>query len=146
MSQLEIRRLHNRDHDGWRTLWRGYNEFYDRTVEDRTTDRVWQSLCNGDGQPFGFVAAQDGELVGFTHYFFLPSTSDWGPRCYMQDLFADPCVRGRGVGHKLIEAVYAQADEHGAAQTYWLTATSNKTAQKLYDRVATMTPFVKYRR
>lgn len=64
----------------------------------------------------------------------------------MQDLFADTSVRGCGIGHKLVEAVYADADENNAAQTYWLTATSNKVAQKLYDRIATMTPFVKYRR
>jgi GNAT superfamily N-acetyltransferase len=146
MTTIEIRRIKESDKVEWQMLWRGYNEFYEREVEDRTTDRVWSSLQSGTGEPFGFVAMQDDTLVGFTHYFFLPSTSDWGPRCYMQDLFADPSVRGRGVGHKLIEAVYADADKNNAAQTYWLTATSNKTAQKLYERVATMTPFVKYRR
>ncbi|NBR52487.1 MAG: GNAT family N-acetyltransferase [Rhodobacteraceae bacterium] len=64
----------------------------------------------------------------------------------MQDLFVDPSVRGGGVGQSLIEAVYADADENDAAQTFWLTTTTNKAARKLYDRVASMTPFVKYRR
>jgi len=146
MTTIEIRRIKESDKAEWQMLWHGYNEFYERKVEDRTTDRVWSSLQSGTGEPFGFVAEQDDTLVGFTHYFLLPSTSDWGPRCYMQDLFADPSVRGRGAGHKLVEAVYADADKNNAAQTYWLTATSNKTAQKLYERVATMTPFVKYRR
>jgi GNAT superfamily N-acetyltransferase len=44
-----------------------------------------------------------------------------GPRCYMQDLYADQEARGRGVGSALIEAVYAEADRHNASQTHWLT-------------------------
>ena len=38
------------------------------------------------------------------------------------------------------------ADEAGADQVYWLTAHSNATARKLYDRVGQLTPFIKYRR
>ena len=146
MTTKVIRRAKEADKAEWQRLWRGYNAFYERDVESRTTERVWEALQEGTGEPFGFIAEKDGQIVGFTHYFFLRSTSDWGPRCYMQDLFADPSARGLGIGHALIEAVYAEADKNDAAQTYWLTTTSNKTAQKLYDRVASMTPFVKYRR
>jgi hypothetical protein len=46
----------------------------------------------------------------------------------------------------LIEAVYRAADKVGADQVYWLTAHSNATARKLYDRVGQLTPFIKYRR
>lgn len=64
----------------------------------------------------------------------------------MQDLYADAEARGRGVGRALIEAVYAEADRHNAAQTYWLTDESNAIARQLYDRVAKATSFIKYRR
>ncbi|MGH1360761.1 MAG: GNAT family N-acetyltransferase [Burkholderiaceae bacterium] len=146
MTNVVIRRMKESDEQGWLTLWRGYNAFYERAVEDRTTARVWGDLHGQSGQPYGFVADKKGMLVGFSHYYFLRSTSDWGPRCYMQDLFCALSVRGEGVGHALIEAVYAEADKHGASQTYWLTTSSNKTARKLYDRVAQQTPFVKYKR
>tara|TARA_R110002049_G_scaffold10127_3_gene50497 strand:+ start:207595 stop:208035 length:441 start_codon:yes stop_codon:yes gene_type:complete len=146
MTDVTIRPLLPEDSAGWHQLWQGYNRFYERSVEDRTTQRVWDALQSGTGQPFGVVAAQGEVLLGFAHYFFLPSTADWGPRCYMQDLFTAPSARGRGVGRRLIEAVYAAADENGAAQTYWLTADSNTVAQGLYDRVAQRTEFVKYRR
>ncbi|MDV7271802.1 N-acetyltransferase family protein [Shimia sp. W99] len=146
MTTTVIRRIKEADKAEWQMLWCGYNAFYEREVEDRTTDRVWDALKGKTGEPFCFVAEQGGKLVGFTHYFYLRSTSDWGPRCYMQDLFVDPSVRGGGVGQSLIEAVYADADENDAAQTFWLTTTTNKAARKLYDRVASMTPFVKYRR
>ena len=64
----------------------------------------------------------------------------------MQNLYADPEKRGRGVGRALIEALYAEADRYDAAQAYRLTAESNATARRLYDAVATATSFIKYRR
>jgi GNAT superfamily N-acetyltransferase len=64
----------------------------------------------------------------------------------MQDLFVDPNIRGRGTGRALIEAVYAEADRHEAAQTWWLTQDFNEAARKLYDKVARPTPFMKYQR
>ncbi len=65
---------------------------------------------------------------------------------YLQDLYADPEVRGQGVGRKLIEAVYKAADEAGCPSVYWLTQDFNTEARKLYDRIGTLTPFIKYDR
>ncbi|WP_048645198.1 GNAT family N-acetyltransferase [Nitratireductor soli] len=146
MSATTIRRLNAGDRDRWVGLWQAYNVFYRRTVEDRVTRRLWGELLQPDREPYGFAAELDGQLVGFAHYFFVYSTSNWNPRCYMQDLFADPDIRGRGVGRRLIEAVYAEADRHEASQTYWLTQDFNETARRLYDRLAKPTPFVKYQR
>lgn len=50
------------------------------------------------------------------------------------------------IGHKLIEAVYAQADTDGCPAVYWLTQDFNAEARKLYDRVGVLTPFIKYAR
>jgi GNAT superfamily N-acetyltransferase len=68
------------------------------------------------------------------------------PVCYLQDLYAAPDVRGTGLGRALIEAVYAQADSDGCPSVYWMTQEFNATARKLYDRIATLTPFIKYSR
>jgi hypothetical protein len=53
---------------------------------------------------------------------------------------------GAGVGRALIEAVYAEADRDGCPNVYWMTQEFNETARRLYDRIATLTPFVKYSR
>ena len=66
--------------------------------------------------------------------------------CYLQDLYTDPSVRGTGAGRALIEGVYAAAEAAGAPTVYWLTQDFNATARRLYDRVATLTPFIKYNR
>jgi GNAT superfamily N-acetyltransferase len=146
MTEVTIRRFAPEDWARWEKLWQGYNTFYKRSVEPRVTDRLWSRLLEGSGEPFGFAAEVEGEVVGLAHYFFVSSTSEWNPRCYMQDLFADPEIRGKGVGRALIEAVYAEADKHEAAQTYWLTQDFNETARKLYDKLAHATPFIKYQR
>ena len=65
---------------------------------------------------------------------------------YLQDLYADPEVRGTGVGRALIEAVYAEADKVRCPSVYWLTQDFNAEARKLYDRIGTLTPFIKYNR
>jgi GNAT superfamily N-acetyltransferase len=146
MSFPIIRRFAEGDRERWQALWQDYNAFYKRSVENRVIERLWSRLINGGGEPFGFAAEADGRVVGLAHYFFVFSTCDWNRRCYMQDLFTDPNVRGRGIGRALIEAVYAEADRHEAAQTWWLTQDFNETARKLYDRVAKPTPFIKYQR
>ncbi|MEO0360551.1 MAG: GNAT family N-acetyltransferase, partial [Pseudomonadota bacterium] len=63
-----------------------------------------------------------------------------------QDLYVDETVRGTGAGRALIEAVYAAADAAGAPSVYWLTQDFNHTARQLYDRIATVTPFIRYNR
>jgi GNAT superfamily N-acetyltransferase len=68
------------------------------------------------------------------------------PVTYLQDLYADPEVRGKGVGRALIETVYADADAAGRPNVYWTTQTGNATARRLYDRIAVATDFMKYSR
>ena len=64
----------------------------------------------------------------------------------LKRVFVTESARGTGTGRALIEAVYAQADQHGAPGVYWLTQDFNTTARQLYDRVAQVTPFIKYAR
>jgi GNAT superfamily N-acetyltransferase len=93
-----------------------------------------------------FVAEQDGRVVGLVHYLFHRHCWRVENVCYLQDLYADPAVRGTGIGRKLIEAVYAAADDAGAPAVYWLTQDDNAAGRRLYDRVGQHTNFIKYQR
>ena len=64
--------------------------------------------------------------------------------CYLQDLFVDPALRGRGVARALIEAVAKAALERGAERLYWLTQEHNAAARALYDKVAKYNHFIRY--
>ncbi len=58
----------------------------------------------------------------------------------------EPALRAKGVGRKLIEAVYQEADARQVTRTYWATQEFNDRARGLYDQMATKSPFVQYRR
>ena len=144
---IHIRFAEPDDRAQWEELWRGYQAFYEADLR-AGEEALWQRLMNakGDG-PYALVAVgEDGRLVGLAHYLYHLTTWSHEPRCYLNDLFTAPEARGHGVGRKLIEAVYQKADAHGAGQVYWLTQEFNKTARRLYDDVASVTPFIKYSR
>ncbi|MEP0508246.1 MAG: GNAT family N-acetyltransferase, partial [Aurantimonas coralicida] len=99
-----------------------------------------------DNEFRGLIAEAGGKPVGLVHFLFHRHCWRVEDVCYLQDLYADPEVRGTGVGRRLIEAVYAAADAAGSPTVYWMTQDFNTTARKLYDRIAAVTPFIKYQR
>lgn len=142
---MEIRPLTVQDEAAWRPLWRGYLEFYRSTLTEAETADAWRRLLEGDPQ-FGLAAFDDGEMLGFVHCLVHATTWSVKGYCYLEDLFAAPEARGRGLGRALIEAVYKVADERGCDRVYWHTQESNATARVLYDRLASLSEFVQYRR
>lgn len=147
MTDLTIRALRPEDRPQWAALWHGYLEFYETALPDAVYDSTFARLLGDDPQDFSaLVAEADGRLVGLTHYLFHRHAWKIENVCYLQDLYAAPEMRGKGVGRALIEAVYAAADERGAPTVYWLTQEFNDTARKLYDRIGMLTPFIKYQR
>ncbi len=129
---------------GWEALFRKYFEFYEAPRRQAVIDSAWQRIVEGRN-PHGLLALDgDRQVVGLVHYIFHPSTWTTDPYCYLQDLYVDEAWRGKGVGRALIEAVYRVADEKPASQVYWLTQHFNAEARLLYDRVAELTPFIKY--
>lgn len=145
--QPKIRALQPEDEAQWRRLWTGYLSFYQTTVPEPVYASTFARLLGDDPQDFSaLVAEADGQLLGLTHYLFHRHAWRIENVCYLQDLYVDPAARGLGLGRKLIEAVYARADAVGAPQVYWLTQDFNHEARQLYDRIAKVSPFIRYNR
>lgn len=138
------------DFSQWLPLWDGYNAFYGRSGEtalpDAITQMTWVRFLDAREPMYAMVAESEGRLVGLAHYLFHRSTISIAPTCYMQDLFTSESIRGKGVGRRLIHAVYGQATLAGSARVYWQTHESNGTAMKLYDQVAERSGFLVYRK
>jgi len=142
-----IRPLRPEDQADWHRLWTGYLEFYKTTVPEVVYQTTFARLLGDDPRDFNcLVAEQQGRLIGLTHY--LSHRHAWKVEevIYLQDLYVDPDLRGTGAGRALIEAVYAIADATGAPAVYWLTQEFNTQARQLYDRIAGVTPFIRYNR
>lgn len=143
---VEVRPLTPADRAAWEPLWAGYQAFYQTQIPPATTDETWRRFHDPAVPMHALGAFDGGELRGIVHYIFHHSCWTTGPYCYLQDLFTAPEARGQGAGRALIEAVATAAQDAGASRVYWLTHETNAQAMLLYDKVATRTGFVQYRR
>jgi len=143
----QIRPLRAADEAEWRDLWTAYLDFYETSVDEPVYRATFDRLLSDDPHEFhARVAERDGRLIGLVHYLFHRHCWRVEDVVYLQDLYVAPDARGGGVGRALIEAVYAEADAAGCPAIYWLTQDFNAPARRLYDRVARVTPFIKYAR
>ncbi|MGA9432747.1 MAG: GNAT family N-acetyltransferase [Roseobacter sp.] len=146
-GSLIVRPLRASDKPEWARLWEAYLAYNETSRPQEIYDIYFDRLLGDDPQDYSCLIAEvEGKPVGLTHYLFHRHGWSVENTCYLQDLYADPQVRGHGVGRALIEAVYDAADEAGVPSVYWLTQDFNTTARQLYDRIGVKTPFIKYTR
>jgi len=139
---IQIGPLTAEDRADWERLFRGYIAFYKRTLTQAMYDRAWNEFQAG-ARMHALGAKVDGKLVGITHFLVHANTT--APDvCYLQDLFTDEAVRGRGVARALIAAVVDWARAQRCARVYWHTHESNARARRLYDKVAENRGFIRY--
>ncbi len=155
-ARINIRPLEKSDEAQWRGLWRGYLRYYEAQVGEDVYASTFARLLSREAHEFHALVAeqhmaeanppagQNARLVGLVHYLFHRHCWKIEDVCYLQDLYTEPALRGQGIGRALIEAVYEAADRAGAPGVYWLTQDFNTPARRLYDRVAKVTPFIKY--
>lgn len=144
---ITIRPLTHSDQEAWMPLWQAYLTFYNATVPDAVSKATFDRLtAPARSERAAFVAVLDDKIIGFVHY--ITHAHNWRLEdvIYLQDLYVTQSARGKGAARALIDRVYSTADENGTPSVYWMTQEDNITARKLYDQVATLTPFVKYQR
>ncbi len=139
-----VRALTQADHDAWLPLWRAYQVFYQSDIPAETSRVSFARMLDPAEPVFGALAEVDGRPVGLAHWLTHRTTWSVADFCYLNDLFVEPELRGKGVGRALIEHVYAHAAASGCAQVYWLTHQTNTTAQRLYDSIADRTGFIHF--
>lgn len=145
MPDIRIRPLRPADRAAWESLWKGYQAFYKVDLGPVVANTTWRRF-HDLAEPMHALGAFEGErLVGIVHYIFHRSCWTVELSVYLQDLFAVPDLRGKGVGRALIEAVADVARKAGSTRVHWLTHESNATARLLYDRIADNPGFMQYR-
>lgn len=147
MGNIPIRSFTAEDFDAWYPLWRGYQAFYKVDIPRETSETTWTRLLDPAEPMHGAFALDDaGRPVGIVHYIEHRSCWTAGNYCYLQDLFVEPGLRGKGHGRALIEHVYGWARAAGCSRVWWLTHETNAHAMLLYDRIADRSGFVQYRK
>lgn len=143
---IQIMPLANSDYEAWLSLWRNYLKFYQTSLPLSTTEVAWRNLLDSSVPIYGFGAWKDDTLVGITHVVLHPNTWNSTECCYLEDLYVDESIRGQGIGRTLIEHVYDFAAKKSCNRVYWTTQVNNAPARALYDKLATETDRVQYRK
>jgi GNAT superfamily N-acetyltransferase len=144
---IHVAPLKATEFEEWLPLWQGYLTFYKADVPRATTEVTFARLTGGTEPMGGFIARDDaGTALGIVHWILHRSCWTVGDYCYLQDLFVAPAQRGGGIGRRLIEAVYAQAASVQCSRVWWLTHETNLDAMHLYDKIASRSGFVQYRK
>ncbi len=144
-----VRPARREDRAGWLRLWADYHA-YGRDVAtalpEAVTEATWERFFHGHEPMKALVAEMEGRPVGFAHIVFHRDTGAAGPVCFLQDLFVEAALHGRGIGRALVEAVQARAAAAaGARRVYWHVQEANATAVRLYDRLASRSGHIVYR-
>ena len=143
-ASFRVRDIELKDRPRWEPLWHDYQTV--RKIPEEVTEMTWRRFFDGLEPVYALVAEEGEDVIGFVHYLFHRSTAKLGPICYLQDMFTVETARGRGVGRALIDGVCVRAKAAGASRVYWNTGEGNAAARVLYDKVATLTRFVQYRK
>jgi len=88
--------------------YQGHDDHFNATVADIERD----GFCK-PAKFEAFLAECEGEAVGLAVIHHTYSTWQGGAGIFVQDLFVDERMRGRGVGNLLLERVAAVAEERG---------------------------------
>lgn len=110
---INIRELQSQDQLQWLGLWEGYTCFYGSPQPDDVTQYTWQRLLDGASPVIGRAAVVDSRVVGFAICVLHEGTWVKTPVCYLEDLFVDPAMRGRGVARALVQALHAEGKRKG---------------------------------
>jgi GNAT superfamily N-acetyltransferase len=143
-----VRPIEPADYAGWRPLWDGYNRFYGRhgtgALPEDITAATWKRFFSPEEPVHALIAEEGGRVIGIAHYLFHRSTTRLNDVCYLHDLFTVEQLRGRGIGRRLIQAVYEAARAAGSVRVYWQTKATNAPGRALYDKVAEHLGFIVY--
>ncbi len=143
---MHIKPLLKTDFAAWLPLAIGYKSFYNTPITDEELAAAWQRF-HDPAIPIFALGAFDGDrLNGIAHYLLHVGCWTTKPVFYLQDLYVSPDGRGKGVGRALIEAVYKEATAQGAERVYWQTHETNEVAMALYNKIATRSGFLVYRK
>jgi len=78
------------------------------------------------------IAEWDGEPVGFAVWYYSFSTFLGRPSLYVEDVFVEPAIRGKGIGTAIFTHLAARALENGCGRMEWSVLDWNEPSIAFY--------------
>jgi len=83
-------------------------------------------------------------LIGFMHFREMPSPLRGSLVGFLDDLYIHPKHRGSGAVQVLFKELKSIATQNGWPYVRWITATDNRRARAVYDKISGTIDFVTY--
>jgi GNAT superfamily N-acetyltransferase len=106
---------------------------------EREPDAVFATeadlLRDGFTEPRRFhclIAEWQGQPAGFALYFYNYSTWEGRPGIYLEDLYVQPAMRGKGIGKSILTRLAAIAVEENCARFEWSVLDWNQPSIDFY--------------
>ena len=149
---IEIQHAEARHRTGWERLWRqNIIQFGAPDMPDDVIDGLWQRILDPSHPMQAWLALDhdqdddDQSVIGLAHLIIHPHTFTLRDVAYLEDFWVSPDHRSRGIGSLMMDALQEQAKQNNWLRLYWLTASDNHGAQRLYDRLAKRVDSVLYK-
>ena len=100
-----------------------------------TEDKLRETLFGDSPAAEVLIARLDGEAVGFALFFYSYSTFLAQRGIYLEDLFVNPGVRGKGIGKALLATVARLAIDRGCGRLDWAVLDWNEPSIGFYRSI-----------
>jgi GNAT superfamily N-acetyltransferase len=134
---MEIRKAVEADIPNLLLLMRELAEFEKYARDFAVTEAVLhkQGFKHSPPDFHCLIAEEDGELVGFLVYYFVPFTYRAKPNLIIKELYIAGQHRSRGAGKLLMKAVAREAVQTGCGMIKWWVAKWNERGIEFYKRL-----------
>lgn len=93
---------------------------------------IVRDLFGTDPKVFCEIAEWEGKPVGFTLWFYTYSTFQGRHGIWLEDLFVDPAMRGKGVGKALLVNLARRCVAEGLGRFEWWVLDWNEPSIEFY--------------
>jgi len=93
---------------------------------------IVRNLFCGDPKVFCEIAEWDGTPVGFALWFYTYSTFQGRHGMWLEDLYVDPAMRGKGIGKALLQHLARRCVAEGLGRFEWWVLDWNEPSIEFY--------------
>jgi len=94
-----------------------------------------ETLFGPEARVHALLAEAAGRPVGLALWFLTYSSWTGRPTLYLEDLFVEATVRGRGIARRLMAELAREAQARGCARMDWAVLDWNVEAMAFYGRI-----------
>ena len=99
---------------------------------DATETQINDALFGPNPRTFCEIAEWNGEPAGFALWYYIFSTFRGRHGIYLEDLFVEPELRGKGIGKALLSRLAQRCVEEGLPRLQWWVLDWNEPSVAFY--------------